>query len=602
MKKFPVRIIVFLFLFLTSFGQNTDHGRLRGFVTDATSGEALPFCNVFITDLQTGSSTDQRGYYLINKIPSGRAYSVEFSHIGYQSKSVRVFISPGKITQLDMQLAPTSFEYQAIEKIEKRINNQEKMNLGVERLTLRQLESLPQSVESDIIRSLKYIPGVKSTGDLSAKYYVRGGTGDQNLVLLNGISLYNPFHALGLFSVIDAEMVSSIEFYKGDFPAEYGSRISSIMNVVTKDGNKNKFSSTASLSFLTAKALVEGPIKNGSFMITGRKSYSTAILNKFLSQDDVPIDFYDFSFKANYADQNFIKNGKFSVFGFFSSDKFDDPKPLSEDFKLQNNLFGFEWVQIYDAPLFSKFQFSYSSFKGEVIPNGTEVKPRFNSIKDFTFNAEFVYVWPSKDQITFGFDFKNLGTELNQENENSSLIKIDDFSGNYVFYSKYQLLRFDNFGVDGGARLYLSSLSDKAGISLEPRLKVFWNPISPIIFKGSFGTYKQEIVTITDENEVISLFDPWTIYPDYLEATRSMNISFGVSYFFFSSLNYNIEAYYKDIKNLAAINERKIFPRDPALINGDGEAYGIENVVTWEESKFKLTAAYTIQNRKWYYI
>ena len=273
MKKYLL-LVLFSVILISSFAQVQTPGRLRGFVTDSTSGESLPFCNVYINDLQSGASTDQRGYYLINRIPPNRAYSVEFSYVGYKSKTFRVIISPGKITQLNVELSPSSLQYQTIEKIEKRLSKQEKLDLGVERLTLKQLETLPQSVESDIIRSLKYIPGVKSTGDLSAKYYVRGGTGDQNLVLLNGITLYNPFHALGLFSVIDAEMVNSLEFYKGDFPAEYGGRISSIMNIVTKDGNKNRLSSTASISFLTAKALVEGPIDHGSFMITGRKSYS----------------------------------------------------------------------------------------------------------------------------------------------------------------------------------------------------------------------------------------------------------------------------------------------------------------------------------------
>ncbi len=585
-------ILILSLITISIFSQ--DNGRLRGFVTDSTSGEALAFCNVFIPENGIGTSTDQRGYFLLSDIPPKDNYKVVFSFIGYESNTIEVSIKSGKITELDVELVPSSYEFGTVEKIENKITQQDKMDLGIERLTLRDLESLPQSVESDIIRSLKHIPGVASTGDLSAKYYVRGGTGDQNLILLNGITLYNPFHALGLFSVVDAEMVNSIEFYKGDFPAEYGSRLSSVMNIFTKDGNKNRISNTSSISLMTGKIMLEGPIDHGSFILTGRKSYSTAVLNKFLTEDDVPVDFYDFSFKANYANQEFIDNGRFSVFGFFSGDNFDDPKPRAEDYKWRNNLFGLEWVQIYDKPFFSRFLFSYSNFVGEVISNGSEVKPRYNAVTDFTFAAEFTLVLDSKDQLTLGLDFKNIKTELEQENENASLISLDDFSGNYILYSKYELMRFDDFGVDAGLRMYMSGLSDKGGFSIEPRIKGFWNPLKPMLFKLSVGSYRQEIATITDENEVISLFDPWTIYPDYLEATRSYNFSVGLEYFLSSAINLSLEGYYKTVNNLAAINERKIFPDDPPLINGDGKAYGLESKVAFNEKKLSFSAAYTL--------
>lgn len=585
-------ILLFFLISISLFSQ--DHGRLRGFVTDSTNGEPLAFCNVFIPEIGIGTSTDQRGYYLLNDIPSMNRYTILFSYIGYKTKEIDVSIQRGRITELDVDLVPSSYEFGTVEKVENKITQQDKMDLGVERLTLRDLESLPQSVESDIIRSLKHLPGVASTGDISAKYYVRGGTGDQNLILLNGITLYNPFHALGLFSVVDAEMVNSVEFFKGDFPAEYGSRLSSVMNVFTKNGNKNRISATSSLSLMTGKVMIEGPIDHGSFILTGRKSYSTAVLDNFLTEDDVPVDFYDFSFKANYANQEFIENGRFSVFGFFSGDNFNDPKPRSEDYRWRNNLFGLEWVQIYDKPFFSRFQFSYSNFVGEVLSDGSNIKPRYNAVTDFTFAAEFTLVLESEDQITVGLDFKNIKTELEQENENASLVELSDFSGNYILYSKYELMRFDEIGIDAGLRMYMSGLSEKGGFSIEPRIKGFWNPVKPLLFKASVGSYRQEIATITDENEVISLFDPWTIYPDYLEATRSLNFSAGVEYFLSSSTNLSLEGYYKKVNNLAAINERKIFPDDPPLINGDGKSYGLESKVSVSLNQFTFSAAYTL--------
>lgn len=589
-----IKILISAILFFTSLHYSQQWGSLRGFVTDSTSGEALLTCNVYLSEIELGASTDQRGFYFINKIPANKNYTVTFSYIGYKSKTINVRITPNRITELNVELVPSSLEFQEVEKIGQRITKQDQFNIGIERITLKDIYSKPQTVEADVLRLLKTIPGVTSTGDISAKYYVRGGTGDQNLVKLNGVSLYNPFHALGLFSVVDADMVNSIEFHKGEFPAKYGGRISSIMKVATKDGNRNKFSSTASANLMTGKLLIEGPYKFGSFILTGRKSYSTSILKKFLNDDDVPVDFYDFSFKANYTDQNFLKNGRFTVFGFFSGDNFDDPKPRSDDFKWGNDLLSFEWVQIYDKPFFSRFQFSYSNFKGEIIPNDTDVKPRFNSLKDFTFDAEFSLVRENKDQFTVGLEFKTVKTELEQENENSSLIKLSDFGGSYVLYSNYELLQFDDFGIDAGLRMYMTGLSLKGGFSIEPRVKGFWQPSKTLILKASAGSYRQEIATITDENEVISLFDPWTIYPDYLEATKSINLSFGAEYFYLPSSSISVEVYYRKIKNLALINEKKIFPDDPALINGDGRAYGIENSLTFETNQFSFNASYTL--------
>lgn len=594
MKELAQYIFFSLIIVFSTFSFAQENGNLRGFVRDSTTSEVLPYCNIYIPEIGVGASTDQRGYYFIGNIPSNRSYFIEYSYVGYKTTKMRVYISPNKITEVNVNLSSSSHELGIIEKTAKQMTNQEKMDLGIERLTLRDLENIPQSVESDVIRSLKYIPGVSSTGDMSAKYYVRGGGGDQNLVLLNGITLYNPFHALGLFSVIDPEMVSSVDFYKGAFTSEYGGRLSSVMNVVTKDGNKNFYSGTASVSLLTAKALFEGPYKYGSFILTGRKSHSTSILDKFLPQDNVPIDFYDLSFKMDYVNPRFISNGKFTFFGFVSGDNLDDPDPAAEDFKWSNDLFGLEWVQIYDVPLFSTFRFGYSNFTGEVIPNRIEIKPKLNKVEDYSFNSEFVYVFDSKDQVTLGLSIKAISTELIETDYSGSIIELSDFAAIFAFYTKYQLLRFDDFGLDAGARMYFTGLTHKGGFSVEPRVKAFWSPLPNFALNIAVGTFRQELATVTDENEVISLFEPWTIYPDYLEPAKSINMSIGVDYFFNPVTKYSLEIYYKDIKNTLAVNEKNIFENDKPLIKTDGRAYGMENVFTYELERIRINAAYTL--------
>jgi hypothetical protein len=175
-----------------------------------------------------------RGYFLVNSIPAGIEYTAVVSYVGYQTKRIHFKVRKGEITHITVELVPSSYQLQAVEKISKRVLEENETDIGLQKLTLREIEMLPKGVETDVFRALQYLPGVKSTGDVSAKFYVRGGASDQNLVLLNGITIYNPFHALGLFSVIDPEIINGVEFYKGGFTSEYGGRLSSVLDIQRK--------------------------------------------------------------------------------------------------------------------------------------------------------------------------------------------------------------------------------------------------------------------------------------------------------------------------------------------------------------------------------
>ncbi len=279
------KIIILFIVISSSFLENTysqDLGTLRGVVSDSTTSEALAFGNVIVLELNRGASTDSRGYFLIPQIPANKNLTLRVSYVGYLTKDISIRLTKGKVTQYNIALSPSTIQMQAVEKIGEKVIEKNETDISLQRMAIRQIEALPQGVETDVFRSLQYIPGVQSTGDVSARYFVRGGGSNQNLVLIDGITIYNPFHALGLFSVIDPDMINNIEFYKGGFAANFGGRLSSVLKISTNDGNKNKFGAKASSSFLTGKLLLEGPIPNGSFILTGRKSYSSSILKKIL--------------------------------------------------------------------------------------------------------------------------------------------------------------------------------------------------------------------------------------------------------------------------------------------------------------------------------
>lgn len=589
----PVFIILII-LFPAKQIYSQEYGKLRGFVVDSTSGEALVFCNVFIEELNTGASTNERGLFLINSIPANQEYEIVVSYVGYKSQNITVYINPDEITEIKIELLPLSIELQTVEKVGRKIIRENSTDLSLERISVKELEILPKGIETDIMRSLQYIPGVSATGDVTARYYVRGGGGDQNLILLNGVELYNPFHSLGLFSVIDPEMINSLEFYKGGFTSEFNGRLSSVMDVISKDGNKNMYGFKGGLSFLTAKGLVEGPIPNGSFMITGRMSYNNEILKKFFNEQTIPIDFYDLSFKLNYSSADIFESAKFSVFGFFSNDDVDYNDPLREQFKWQNSLFSFEWLQVYDVPLFSRLGISFSTFDGEVIPNLSTLKPRTNEINDFTLSFDMEYVYDNRDELGFGLKLKTLETNFFQVNPLGAQTSLENLSGNLSIYGKYKFLRFKNFGLDIGARFNITGLNNNGGGIIEPRASLTYRIIPAVAIKAAWGIYLQEVVTISDEDEIISVFEPWIIVPGYLDPPKAIHYNVGLDVDLFTGFSLSAEAYYKKLENLAIVNDQKFLASDRDLIPGSGESYGGEFLINYGVNPINITTSYTV--------
>jgi len=601
---FNVVLILSIFFPEPVYSQQT--GDLRGFVTDSTNGEALVFCNVFIDEVKTGASTNDRGLYLIKSIPSGKEYEVTVSYVGYKTKVLNVFVKPEGITELNVQLTPLSVELQTIEKVGEKVVRENQIDISLDRISVRQVEVLPKGVETDVFRTLQYVPGVNTTGDVTAKYYVRGGSGDQNQVLFNGVEIYNPFHSLGLFSVIEPNVINSMEFFKGGYTAEYAGRISSVMNVVSKDGNKNRFGFKGGISFLTAKALVEGPIPNGSFIISGRKSYNSEVLKNFFNDQTVPIDFYDMSFKVTYSSSDIFNNAKFSVFGYFTNDKVDYNDPFREEFSWQNNLVGFEWLQIYDIPLFSRLGISVSTFEGEVIPNLSSLKPRYNSLQDFTITFDMNYVYDNRDEIGLGLKLKTVNSELTQTNYVGLESNYEDFAGNISVYGKYKFMRWKNFGLDAGTRINLTGLTESGSGTFEPRVSLTYRFIPSIAFKAAWGIYLQEVLTVSDEDEIISIFEPWIITPNYLNASKSIQYIAGLDIDITDQTLFSVEGYYKVLQNIPIVNDEKFTVTDPDLLSGQGESYGWEFLLDYSLEPVNITTSYTLswayrETEEWVY-
>lgn len=570
-----------------------ERGTIRGIVKDSTSQEVLPFCTVMIKELGIGASTNNRGYFVLSSIPAKENYTVIASYVGFKSKQVIAKVVADKVTDLEILLSPSRIQLNEIELVGHFVKAENTPSISTTTLSAKELNSIPKGVETDVLRSLVTLPGVQSTGDVSAKFNVRGGENNQNLIMLDGMPIYYPFHAIGLFSVVDPDVVSSVEFFRGGYPSNYGRALSSVLKIVTKEGNKNRFGGNFSASLLSMKGLIEGPIPNGSFYFSGRKSTSNNILKKFVNQNELPIEFYDVSLKMNFSHPSFFSGSKFTLQGLFSEDNLRFEKQTDPDYRWANKILGLKIFSVGVDPLTLDFGIVFSQYINSISPKQSSVKPKSNEVDDFTISTDFVYTLNSKDEVNLGLDLKYLKTKLFLENRFGFRSDVGTSGLSSNAYFGYKFLRISDVGIDIGTRLNIASSAAK-GDFFEPRINVSYSPIPQLIFKAASGIYQQDITTISDEREVLSLFDPVIIIPTYLPKSKAIHHIVGTTVKLSTSFSIEMEGYYKSIISAPTYNEDKIYFSDPDLLESKGEAYGGEVQTKYRESLFDLSAAYSI--------
>jgi hypothetical protein len=402
-----------------------------------------------------------------------------------------------------------------------------------------------------------------------------------------------------MFSIIDPDIINNLDFYKGGFPAEYSGRVASVLNLITKDGNKNEFNVSATTSLLTGKVLIEGPIPYGSFIVSGRKSYSDDVLNKFLNKKNIPLDFYDISMKLNYLNPNFLEDTKFAVHSFISGDNIDQGNLLREDYNWRNSVIGFNVFRISpESPMYTEMGLSVSDYSGKVIPNYSQSKKRQNKLNDITYFLDINYIYDSSDELNVGLRIERIKSELSIENTNGSIFDLNAHGTNVSTFIKYKLFRFEDLGLDLGTRINAFGASASKPDILEPRINLTYKLFDFANLKFAWGIYQQNVVSLSSENDIISLFEPWLIIPNYMDIAKSVHYVAGINGKV-GKLTYDLEGYYKFVHNNPIINDEKFFPNDPDLIAGKQESYGYEAYLTFREYPINLTASYSIS---WAYL
>jgi hypothetical protein len=453
------------------------------------------FCNVFLQGTTIGAPTDINGMYNIAKVVAGE-YTIMVTYIGYDTSTVNITLKAGKVLTQNLEIAESSVKLSEVRISAERAEMKTEVRAAVIKITKQDMEMIPTiGGEPDLAQYLQVIPGVVFTGDQGGQLYIRGGSPIQNKVLLDGMTIYSPFHSIGLFSVFDTDIIRNTDVYTGGFSAEYGGRISSIMDIKTIDGNKKEFGGKLSANTFGSKLFVEGPLlgnKKSSFVFSGKTSYldkSSEILYKYpilyFDEKGMPYSYTDLYGKISLHGNN---GSKVNIFGFNFQDKVDYEGISELNWTSQG--IGSEFILIPGgSPVLIEGNFAQSSYKTSLqeIDSQGKIRIRESGINGFNMGFDFTYFQP-KGKIKYGFDIHGFSTDFTTYNSVNSKIEQNENTSEFSAYINYQIST-TRFIIEPGFRLQKYTL----GVSPEPRLGMKYIASDRMRFKVSSGYYSQNI-------------------------------------------------------------------------------------------------------------
>ncbi|NLH32468.1 MAG: TonB-dependent receptor plug domain-containing protein, partial [Lentimicrobium sp.] len=376
---------------------------IRGFIYEKESGEPVIFTNAYLLGTSYGSTTDINGYFAITQIPPG-SYTLIVTYLGYDTLTEDVSLKANDLIQKNLYLEKSTVLLDAVNVSAERQAVRTETRTSVVKVTPLDIKQIPSvGGKADLAQYLQVLPGVIFTGDQGGQLYIRGGSPIQNKVFLDGMVIYNPFHSIGLFSVFDTETIRLADIYTGGFNAEHGGRISSVMDITTRDGNKKRHTGKLGLSTFGANALIEGPIKkqledgrgSSSFLISAKNSYleqSSKLFYDYVNEDGLPFNFLDLYGKVTISAAN---GSKVNLFGFNFTDKVNY-KAISE-YSWDALGGGVNFVVIPGrTPVLMEGIFAYSSYDMQL--DEEEKNPRNSSINGFNAGLDFTY-FQGKNEI-----------------------------------------------------------------------------------------------------------------------------------------------------------------------------------------------------------
>lgn len=607
-------ILLFFFSALTPlFAQNNI---IRGFVYDKETGEPIIFTNVYLYKTSYGAATDENGYFSITRIPDGN-YTLIVTFLGYDTLREPVSVKGNTILNRKIYINKGSYELEGISITAEYTEQRTETRTSVVKITPKQIKQIPTiGGQADLAQYLQVLPGVIFTGDQGGQLYIRGGSPIQNKVTLDGMVIYNAFHSIGLFSVFETDILRTADIYTGGFNAEYGGRISSVMDLTTRDGNKKRFAGKVGASSFGSNLLLEGPLVkqkssgegSSSFILSFKNSYleqSSKLLYKYIDKDGLPFNYTDLYLKASL---NAANGSKINLFGFNYSDKVE--YQTISDFNWDAYGAGMNFVIIPGKnPMLLEGNIAYSSYDMSLSEN--TAAPRTSLINGFNGGMNFTYFF-GKDQMKYGIEMQGFQTVFDYFNSANRKIDQTDFTTEIAGYFTYKISR-NKFLIEPGFRLqWYASLSE---FSPEPRFSMKYLATEKLRFKLAGGLYSQNLVAANSDRDVVNLFYGFLSGPENLpdefngkavnsKLQKAQHVVLGVEVDASKNLLVNVEAYYKNFSQLTNINRNKVFDdnadyHDVAdylkkdFIVENGSAKGIDVSMKYEKKKLYVWIAYS---------
>jgi hypothetical protein len=567
---------------------------VNGYVKDVETGETLISANVAFLENNRGASTNTLGYFTITNVQPG-TYTLAASYIGYKIYRREITLAAGENLRVEIELIPEFVQGEEII-VESEAEKEELKSIGTAQVKTELIKSLPAVFEADVFRSIQLLPGVKAASDFSSGLYIRGGSPDQTLILLDRTTVYNPSHFFGFFSTFNPDAIKDVRLYKGGYPAEYGGRLSSVLTIYNKDGNRNNTAGSVTLGMLASRASIEGPIKKGSYMFAFRRSTLEPLLAALRqNNDNIPSRFYflDFNGKINF---DASQNNKFSIAAYTGTDKVTFPFADDAEIKLNygNQTISGNWTHIFNEKLFSNFVLTGSRYFNfpEFEIAGTPFE-RENNIYDYSLKSDLEYLPNEKHQISTGIwaGVFTLNLQDRFDNQDSFSSRIHSRYGSVYVQDTWR--PDDAWKIIGGLRA--NYFSDGDYLRLEPRVSVERKLSDRVRLQGAYGRYNQFFTLIT--NEAFSGFDVWLTSDDGINPAYGDQFVLGAKTIPFKDYGLDVEVYYRTMNDLFELDP--FLPDAAGLLYsdlfrvGEGYAYGLEVFFEKQVGRFNGFIGYT---------
>ncbi len=579
MKRFLTLLTVLMALSLQA-------QTVKGVLTDGETGEAIPFANVVLDSTKYGNASDINGFYLINKMPAG-TYKLRVRYVGYEEFVEQITLKKGQTIVRNIVLNPKAKTLRGVTVKDNRLEERKmQTQVSVEKITASQIMQMPSiGGTADLAQYLQVLPGVNSTGDQGGQLYIRGGSMIQNLTLLDGMVVYNPFHSIGLYSIFETDIILNADIYSGGFGAEYGGRVSSVMDIKTRDGNKKRHTGKIGLNTFGANLILEGPLKKEKADNPSSITYLISAKNSYLSKTSeaiypymgtaLPFDFLDLYGKLTI---NSGTGSKISFFGFNFDDSVTNYMQMA-NYHWRNIGLGTNFMLVTGSSSILEGHVAYSDYKINLNdPSGLE---KFSRINGFNMGLDITN-FVGTNRLKYGLAIEGYSTDYKFTNLYGVGQSQAENTNNISAYLTYKIAQ-GKWLIDPGLRyIYYSSLS--VG-SLEPRISAKYNAADKFRFKMAAGMYSQIFLDARSDNDIVNLFNGFltgstALYkPNVFRekpitdcVQKAQHIILGAEYDFSNHLTGNAEVYFKNFSFLINSNSNKMFDVNDAAY-GPGGAY-----------------------------